>query len=91
MHPYRCKVTGASSTTPVGAPVAPEWCEEDQSSCVSGPKKFIIVNQQEANTVTVTGYQANGQEKSPGYNTKMGFNPGMRRACFVPFNADAVP
>lgn len=76
MHPFRCTVTGATGTTAVGTPKAPEWCEDDQSKCVSGPKKFIIWNQNEADTVSVSGYDLAGEPKSPGYNTKMGFKGG---------------
>ncbi|KAK0210072.1 hypothetical protein DFS33DRAFT_1401973 [Desarmillaria ectypa] len=83
MHPFRCTVTGATSTTAVGTPKSPEWCEDDQSKCVSGPKKFIIWNQNEADTVSVDGYDLSGQPKSPGYNTKMGFTGGAQNDIFT--------
>ncbi|KAK0229184.1 hypothetical protein EDD85DRAFT_1026714 [Armillaria nabsnona] len=83
MHPFRCTVTGATGTTAVGTPKAPEWCEDDQSKCVSGPKKFIIWNQNEADTVSVSGYDLAGEPKSPGYNTKMGFKGGAQNDIFT--------
>ncbi|PBK92162.1 hypothetical protein ARMGADRAFT_1013399 [Armillaria gallica] len=83
MHPFRCTVTGATGTTAVGTPKAPEWCEDDQSKCVSGPKKFIIWNQNEADTVSVSGYDLAGEPKSPGYNTKMGFQGGAQNDIFT--------
>ncbi|KAK0186079.1 hypothetical protein F5146DRAFT_936667 [Armillaria mellea] len=76
MHPFRCTVTGATGTTAVGTPQTPVWCEDDQSKCISGPKKFIIWNQNEADTVSVDGYDLAGEPRSPGYNTKMGFDGG---------------
>ncbi|SJL05082.1 uncharacterized protein ARMOST_08454 [Armillaria ostoyae] len=83
MHPFRCTVTGATGTTAVGTPKTPEWCEDDQSKCVSGPKKFIIWNQNEADTVSVDGYDLAGEPRSPGYNTKMGFTGGAQNDIFT--------
>ncbi|KAF9005326.1 hypothetical protein BDZ89DRAFT_598361 [Hymenopellis radicata] len=83
MHPYRCKVTGATATTAVGTPQDAQWCEDNSADCVTGPKKFIVMNQNEGNTISLFGYQLNGQEKSPGYNNKMGFSAGAQNDIFT--------
>ncbi|KIY64670.1 hypothetical protein CYLTODRAFT_413158 [Cylindrobasidium torrendii FP15055 ss-10] len=83
MHPYKCKVTGASGTAAVGAPQSPEWCEDDESKCVSGPKKFMIWNQNEGNNVQVSGYDSVGAPKIPVYNYKMGFKDGAQNDIFT--------
>lgn len=31
--PYRCKVTGATSTKAVGTPKPPVWCENNPDGC----------------------------------------------------------
>jgi len=40
-HPYRCMVTGTPGTKAVGTPQPAVWCEDDPSSCVTGPKQMI--------------------------------------------------
>ncbi|KAF8913300.1 hypothetical protein CPB85DRAFT_1434153 [Mucidula mucida] len=83
MHPYRCKVTGATATTAIGTPQAAQWCEDNSADCVTGPKKFIVMNQNEGNTISLAGYQLNGQEKSAGYNEKLGFAAGAQNDIFT--------
>ncbi|KIN97734.1 hypothetical protein M404DRAFT_889294 [Pisolithus tinctorius Marx 270] len=70
MEGFKCKVTNATSTTPVGTPKPPVWCEEDQSQCVQGPKQIMIWNQAEGNNIEVSGDDLSGEPKSPAYNSK---------------------
>ena len=72
----RCNVTGSTNTKPLPNPIPPVWCQNNQKMCVIGPKQIVIWNQAERNNVVVEGFDAAGQPKSPGYNTKMGFNDG---------------
>jgi hypothetical protein len=76
MMPHKCKVTGATSTTPIAPAVPPQWCEEDETQCVQGSKQMIFWNQLDGNNVITTGTQKDGDWKSPGYNMKMGFREG---------------
>ena len=76
MFPYRCTVTGATSTRPVGNPVPPVWCEDDASKCISGPKQMLYWNQASGTNIHVSGEDLSGKPKSPGYNEKCGFKPG---------------
>ncbi|PVG03262.1 hypothetical protein CPB86DRAFT_695511 [Serendipita vermifera] len=76
MMPHKCKVTGATSTTPLAPAVPPQWCDDDETQCVQGPKQMIFWNQQDGNNVVTTGTQRDGDWKSPGYNMKMGFREG---------------
>jgi hypothetical protein len=75
-QPFKCKVTGATSTTPVATPKPPVWCEDDPSKCVKGAKQMIYWNQQEGNNIQVDGYDLSGEFKSPAYNAKCGFSDG---------------
>jgi hypothetical protein len=70
MAGYKCKVTGATSTTPVGTAKPPKFCADNSSSCQKGPKQMIVWNQAEANNVSPT------KGRSPGYNAKNGFGNG---------------
>lgn len=70
MAGYKCNVTGATSTAPVGTAKPPTYCADDSSKCQAGPKQMIIWNQAEANNVQVPSGQ------SPGYNTKNGWAHG---------------
>ncbi|KAE9409025.1 hypothetical protein BT96DRAFT_807357 [Gymnopus androsaceus JB14] len=72
----RCNVTGATSTTPVGTPKAPVWCQNDTSACVTGPKQMLYWNQASGNNIEVDGYDLAGAPKSPAYNSKCGFSNG---------------
>ncbi|KAI5986752.1 hypothetical protein F5J12DRAFT_898676 [Pisolithus orientalis] len=76
MEGFKCKVTNATSITPVGTPKPPVWCEEDQSQCVQGPKQIMIWNQAEGNNIEVSGDDLSGEPKSPAYNSKCGFQDG---------------
>jgi len=69
-------VTNAISTTPIATPKAPVWCEGDQSACTQGAKQILIWNQVEQNNIAVTGYDLEGNHKSPAYNSKCGFQDG---------------
>ncbi|KAE9405808.1 hypothetical protein BT96DRAFT_811684 [Gymnopus androsaceus JB14] len=72
----RCNVTGATSTTPVGTPQAPVWCEDDPSACVTGPKQMLYWHQASGNNIEVDGNDLAGELKSPAYNAKCGFSHG---------------
>jgi hypothetical protein len=76
MLPYRCTVTNATGTTPVGKAQPPVWCEGDESQCVTGPKQLIYWHQQDGDNVEVDGVDFTGAPKSPGYNMKLGFKNG---------------
>ncbi|SJK99699.1 uncharacterized protein ARMOST_03010 [Armillaria ostoyae] len=82
MLPYKCKVTGATSTIPVAKGKPPVWCEDDRSKCVSGPKQMLYWHQAEGNNIEVSGYDLSGSPKSPGYNTKCGFSSGAQNDIF---------
>jgi hypothetical protein len=74
---FRCKVSGARSTTPVKTPAKPAvWCEGDESKCLSGPKQMVYWNQLEGNNVFVDGRNRAGELKAPSYNMVMGFRDG---------------
>lgn len=77
MQGFKCKVTGATSTIPVAPGKPPTWCEGNSTACTQGAKQMIYFNQQDGTNVDVSvGYQADGQQKSPNYNMKMGFHDG---------------
>ncbi|KAI6017388.1 hypothetical protein PISMIDRAFT_414489 [Pisolithus microcarpus 441] len=90
MEGFKCMVTNATSTTPLGTPSAPVWCEEDQSQCVQGPKQIMIWNQLEGNNIEVSGLDLSGMPKSPAYNTKCGFKDGAQDDIFAT-NASSTP
>ncbi|EJD40358.1 hypothetical protein AURDEDRAFT_91054 [Auricularia subglabra TFB-10046 SS5] len=92
MNAYRCQVTGAKSTAKaVGVPKAPVWCESSQAACVKGPKQLLSVFQAAGNNIVLPGgVQKDGQWPSPGYNTKVGFNPGAQTDIFASATAAAV-
>ncbi|KAJ7718950.1 hypothetical protein DFH07DRAFT_859755 [Mycena maculata] len=81
--PYRCKVTGATSTKAIGTPQPAVWCEDDASACVTGPKQLLYWNQLEGNNIEVSGYDASGAPKSPAYNAKCGFADGAQNDIFT--------
>ncbi|KIN97736.1 hypothetical protein M404DRAFT_888845 [Pisolithus tinctorius Marx 270] len=83
MEGFKCTVTNATSTTPVGTPKAPVWCESDQSECVQGPKQIMIWNQLEGNNIEVSGNDLSGMPKSPAYNAKCGFQNGAQNDIFA--------
>lgn len=83
LQPFKCIVTGATSTTPVASPKPPVWCEDDQSRCVRGSKQMLYWNQQDGNNIWVDGYASNGDHKHPGYNYKCGFSDGASAASHL--------
>ncbi|CAK5275406.1 unnamed protein product [Mycena citricolor] len=83
MLPYRCTVTGASSTKAVGTPQPPVWCQDDPSSCTKGPKQMIYWNQADGNNIEVSGYDNAGEFKSPAYNANCGFPDGAQNDIFT--------
>ena len=76
MQPFRCRVTGATSTKRVARGKPPVWCEGDRSSCVKGAKQMIFWNQLSGNNIEVSGFDLSGNHKSPTYNMKLGFANG---------------
>ncbi|EJD40561.1 hypothetical protein AURDEDRAFT_153531 [Auricularia subglabra TFB-10046 SS5] len=82
---YRCQVTGADPGAPaVGTPQPAAWCESDPDKCVSGPKQMTIAFQADGNNfVSPGGWQKDNTRPSPGYNMKMGFQPGAQTDIFV--------
>lgn len=83
MAGYKCKVTGARSTTPIATAKPPVWCEDDTSKCVKGAKQMIYWHQMEGNNIEVQGYDLSGHPKSPGYNNKLGFSDGAQNDIFA--------
>jgi len=86
---FRCKVTGAKSNAPKVAAAKPAvWCENNPSACTKGAKQMIIWHQAEGdniNTNTGTGLageQADGQQKSPAYASKLGWSNGAQNDIF---------
>ncbi|KAH8817193.1 hypothetical protein F5884DRAFT_244933 [Xylogone sp. PMI_703] len=73
MAGYKCNVTGATATNPVGVAKPPVWCGDDSSKCQAGPKQMIVWNQLTGNNV----FPPSGA--SPGYNMVDGFAPGRSR------------
>ncbi|THU92255.1 hypothetical protein K435DRAFT_672441 [Dendrothele bispora CBS 962.96] len=80
-QPFKCKVTGSTSNTPLASPQPPVWCQEDPSQCVKGAKQMISWNQLSGQNVFVDGFDLEGEHKSPAYNTKLGFYDGE---CVIP-------
>lgn len=77
MNGFRCKVTGNTGNKVPKTPAKPPtWCENDSSACTTGPKQILAFNQASGNNMVLTGYQADGSQKAPGYNTKCGWAPG---------------
>ncbi|KDQ07356.1 hypothetical protein BOTBODRAFT_180784 [Botryobasidium botryosum FD-172 SS1] len=82
MGGYRCRVTNAKNTKPVATAKPPVWCEGNPGACTQGAKQMVFWQQLEGNNVVLSGNQADGQAKSPGYNMKMGFKDGAQRDIF---------
>jgi hypothetical protein len=82
-QPFRCRVTGATSTTPVATAQPPRWCEENQDTCVKGAKQMIYWNQASGNNIEVDGFDLNHDHKSPAYNMKLGFANGAQNDIFA--------
>lgn len=83
MQGLKCMVTNSVSTTPLGKPQPPVWCEDDQSKCVQGPKQIMIWHQAEGDNIEVQGSDLSGKPKSPGYNSKCGFKDGAQDDIFA--------
>ncbi|KAF9524967.1 hypothetical protein CPB83DRAFT_860323 [Crepidotus variabilis] len=83
MLPYRCKVTGITGNATVAPGVPPVWCETDAKQCVVGAKQMVYWHQLDGNNVEVDGFDLAGENKSPGYNSKMGFPNGAQRDIFL--------
>ncbi|TFK64060.1 hypothetical protein BDN72DRAFT_288494 [Pluteus cervinus] len=91
MEGFRCKVTGDVGNAAVALAQPPVWCEDDQSKCVQGPKQMVYWNQLDGNNVVVEGFDMEGSNKSPSYNTKMGFSNGAQDDIFAEAGSAAVP
>ncbi|KAF8227927.1 hypothetical protein L208DRAFT_1365571 [Tricholoma matsutake] len=81
---FKCNVTGATSTVSLATPKPPVWCEGNPSQCTKGAKQMIFWNQLDGNNINVTGYDLEGNHKSPAYNNKCGFpNGGLLFFTFI--------
>ncbi|KAJ7580750.1 hypothetical protein C8J56DRAFT_794873 [Mycena floridula] len=81
--PMRCKVTGATGTKPVAPGQPPVFCENDTSKCVKGAKQMTYYEALSGNNIELIGSQADGLDKSPGYNHKLGYVAGAQNDIFV--------
>lgn len=88
---FRCRVTGATSVTPIAAPKPPVWCQNNPGACTKGSKQMIYWNQAERNNIWVNGFDARGQHKSPGYNSVLGFADGAQNDIFSGAPASGNP
>jgi len=79
---FRCRVTGATSVTPVATGKPPVWCQGNPGACTKGAKQMVYWNQLEGNNVWVNGLNDRGFPKSPGYNAVMGFMDGAQNDIF---------
>ncbi len=77
MQGFKCKVTGATSTTPLAEAQPPAMCDTDSSKCVQGAKQMIAWNQLTGNNVITTGSQ------TPAYNLRNGFKAGAQDDIFA--------
>lgn len=83
MAGFRCKVTGNTGNRRPAPAKPPVWCEGQPDKCTKGAKQMIAWNQASGNNIAVKGLQADGKQKSPGYNTKCGWQPGMLLFCVI--------
>ncbi|TEB28861.1 hypothetical protein FA13DRAFT_1735368 [Coprinellus micaceus] len=83
MQPFKCKVVGQTGSRALAPAVAPVWCEDDRSKCVTGPKQMVFWNQQEGSNVFVSGFDLSGRNRAPAYNNKMGFANGAQPDIFL--------
>lgn len=77
MQGFKCKVSGATSTTPLAKAQAPAQCDDDSSKCVAGAKQMIVWNQLTGNNVVTKDRQ------TPAYNLRNGFKPGAQDDIFA--------
>lgn len=82
MFPYRCMVTGSTSTKKLAKAKPPVWCEGQEANCTPGAKQMIYWHQLTGNNIEVSGYDLHGQPKSPAYNMKCGFKEGAQNDIF---------
>ena len=75
MQAFRCNVTGATGTVPIGNPKPPVYCADDDNKCVKGPKQMMVWNQLEGNNFNMTGIPY-AVTNAPGYNSRCGFTCG---------------
>ncbi|KXN82218.1 hypothetical protein AN958_02909 [Leucoagaricus sp. SymC.cos] len=80
---FRCRITGAHSTTPLADPKPPVWCEGEPDKCTKGAKQMLYWNQQDGNNIVVSGLNLAGQPKSPAYNMNTGFADGAQNDIFA--------
>jgi hypothetical protein len=79
MQPFKCTVTGASSSArPVAKAKAPVYCEGNANGCTKGAKQMIFYNQKEGNNV-----QYDSAKGVPFYGEKMGFKSGRQTDIFA--------
>src|SRR6266704_6757570 len=67
MQPFKCRVTGATSVTPVAAAQPPRWCEDNPNACVKGAKQMVSWHQASGNNIVVDGWDLSGRQKAPSY------------------------
>ena len=77
MFPYRCTVTGATSTKQLATAKPAVWCETEPEKCTKGAKQMVFWHQLDGNNIETEGLDASGGNKSPGYNEKLGFKSGL--------------
>ncbi|KAF2267182.1 hypothetical protein CC78DRAFT_92548 [Lojkania enalia] len=76
MQGFKCKVTGATSTSPLSKAQVPAFCEDDQSKCVKGAKQMLAWHQKTGNNIeTKPGV-------TPNYNQKCGWAEGAQTDIF---------
>ncbi|KAI1467749.1 uncharacterized protein F4812DRAFT_459038 [Daldinia caldariorum] len=76
MQNFKCRVTGSTSNRTLAPAKPPVYCADGTTPCVPGAKQMIAWNQAEGNNVeTPAGV-------SPGYNQKMGWQPGAQNDIF---------
>lgn len=73
---FKCRVSGSTSNVPLASPKPAVWCEGNPGACTKGAKQMIYWNQNQGNNIVVSGYDLEGDHKSPAYNSKLGFNDG---------------
>ncbi|KAF9046145.1 hypothetical protein BJ165DRAFT_1132791 [Panaeolus papilionaceus] len=97
MQGFKCTVTDPSldltlpdplpASISLPRPLAPAqppvWCEDDTSKCVTGAKQMIFWHQLDGNNVFVDGFDKYRRPKSPGYNSRMGFENGAQTDIFI--------
>ncbi|KAI0593011.1 hypothetical protein F4775DRAFT_53129 [Biscogniauxia sp. FL1348] len=76
MQNLKCHVTGSKSTKKLAAAKAPVLCTDSETPCVTGAKQMIAWNQADGNNVEMPA------GISPGYNEKMGWEPGAQTDIF---------